>query len=93
MSVGTGQRIVTTPLKPDYRAAHCPGTGTPQACRLFAETFHFHDLLLSPASTQGWHSNLQRVLTGDAPPGYQTPAKAYGADFVLRVPGVTRDEV
>jgi short subunit dehydrogenase-like uncharacterized protein len=36
---------------------------------------------------------VQRVLAGEAPPGFQTPAKAYGPDIVLRVPGVTREEV
>ena len=35
----------------------------------------------------------QRVLAGEAPPGFQTPSKAYGADFVLSVPGVMRDNV
>lgn len=32
---------------------------------------------------------LERVLAGDAPPGYQTPSTAFGADFVLELPGVT----
>jgi short subunit dehydrogenase-like uncharacterized protein len=36
---------------------------------------------------------LQRVLRGDAPAGYQTPATAYGPDLVLEVPGVTREDV
>jgi len=36
---------------------------------------------------------LARVLRGDAPPGYQTPATAYGPDLVLEVPGVTREDV
>ena len=37
---------------------------------------------------------VKRVLGGDAPVGFQTPAKAYGADFVLGLEGVTRtDEV
>ena len=36
---------------------------------------------------------LQKVLTGDAPPGYQTPALAYGADFVLDCEGVTREDL
>ena len=36
---------------------------------------------------------VERVLAGDAPPGFQTPAKAYGADFTLEVEGVTREEV
>jgi short subunit dehydrogenase-like uncharacterized protein len=33
---------------------------------------------------------MERILAGDAPPGYQTPSTAYGADFVLGLPGVTR---
>ena len=33
---------------------------------------------------------LRRVLAGDAPAGYQTPAKAYGADLILEIEGVTR---
>jgi short subunit dehydrogenase-like uncharacterized protein len=36
---------------------------------------------------------VERVLAGQAPPGYQTPAKVYGADFVLGVAGVTREDV
>jgi short subunit dehydrogenase-like uncharacterized protein len=32
----------------------------------------------------------ERALEGDAPPGYQTPARAYGQDLVLAFPGVTR---
>jgi short subunit dehydrogenase-like uncharacterized protein len=36
---------------------------------------------------------LERVLRGDAPPGYQTPATAYGPDLVLEVPGVAREDV
>ena len=35
---------------------------------------------------------MGRVLAGDAPPGYQTPSLAYGADFVLEVPGVERTD-
>jgi short subunit dehydrogenase-like uncharacterized protein len=33
-----------------------------------------------------------KVLEGQAPVGYQTPAKAYGADFVLGLEGVTRTD-
>jgi short subunit dehydrogenase-like uncharacterized protein len=33
-----------------------------------------------------------RVLDGKAPPGFQTPATAYGADFVLELEGVTRED-
>jgi short subunit dehydrogenase-like uncharacterized protein len=33
---------------------------------------------------------IMRVLSGDAPAGYQTPSLAYGTDFVLEVPGAER---
>ncbi len=35
----------------------------------------------------------ERALAGDAPPGYQTPGRAYGKDFVLGFDGVTREDV
>jgi short subunit dehydrogenase-like uncharacterized protein len=38
-------------------------------------------------------SIVDRVLAGDAPPGYQTPATAYGADLILSVAGVVREDV
>lgn len=34
-----------------------------------------------------------KVLSGSVPAGYQTPATAYGADFVLECEGVTREDV
>jgi short subunit dehydrogenase-like uncharacterized protein len=34
-----------------------------------------------------------RVLRGEAPAGFQTPSRAYGADFVLGLEGVTREDV
>jgi len=34
----------------------------------------------------------QKILDGNFQPGFQTPAKAYGADLVLEIEGVTRDE-
>jgi short subunit dehydrogenase-like uncharacterized protein len=34
----------------------------------------------------------QRALGGDAPPGFQTPAKAYGPDLMLEVEGITRED-
>lgn len=34
----------------------------------------------------------ERILGGDLAPGYQTPAKAYGADLVLEIEGVTRQD-
>lgn len=33
---------------------------------------------------------VERVLDGHAPIGFQTPAQAYGADFIFTIPGVTR---
>ena len=35
---------------------------------------------------------VARVLAGHAPPGFQTPSRAYGPDFVLELPGVTRHD-
>lgn len=36
---------------------------------------------------------VQKVLTGHAPPGFQTPALAYGADFALECKGITREDI
>ncbi|MGL5863382.1 MAG: hypothetical protein ACRCY9_19235, partial [Phycicoccus sp.] len=36
---------------------------------------------------------VSRVLAGDAPSGYRTPASAWGADLVLDVPGLVREDV
>lgn len=36
---------------------------------------------------------LGKVLAGNAPTGFQTPAKAYGADLVMECEGVTREDV
>jgi short subunit dehydrogenase-like uncharacterized protein len=36
---------------------------------------------------------VRRVLAGDVLPGFQTAGAAYGADFVLETPGVTREDV
>ena len=36
---------------------------------------------------------VQRVLAGDAPVGFQTPSRAFGADFVLDADGVTREDL
>jgi short subunit dehydrogenase-like uncharacterized protein len=35
----------------------------------------------------------ERVLAGGATPGFQTPARALGKDFVLGLPGVQREDV
>lgn len=34
-----------------------------------------------------------KILAGDFKPGYQTPAKAYGADLVMEIEGVTRQDI
>lgn len=36
---------------------------------------------------------VARVLDGDAPPGFQTPGRAYGHELVLDIPGVERSDV
>ena len=36
---------------------------------------------------------VRKVLGGDAPPGFQTPALAYGADFVLAPGGARREDL
>jgi short subunit dehydrogenase-like uncharacterized protein len=36
---------------------------------------------------------VQKVLAGNALPGFQTPALAYGADFVLECEGVRREDL
>ncbi len=35
---------------------------------------------------------VEKVLAGAAPPGFQTPSKAYGPDFVLGIEGVSRQD-
>lgn len=36
---------------------------------------------------------VRHVLSGEAPPGHQTPSTAYGPDLVLETEGVTREDV
>jgi short subunit dehydrogenase-like uncharacterized protein len=35
-------------------------------------------------------ASVQRMLAGRIAPGFQTPARAFGRDFVLQIPGVSR---
>ncbi len=54
--------------------------------------------LHGPESGVTWTSRaalaaVRKVLSGDAPPGFQTPGKAYGPDFVLESEGVTREDL
>ncbi len=34
----------------------------------------------------------EKMLTGQAPAGFQTPSRAYGADLILEIPGVMRED-
>ncbi len=36
---------------------------------------------------------VDRVLTGDIKEGFQTPSKAFGKDFILEIPGVSREDI
>lgn len=36
---------------------------------------------------------VAKVLCKDAPIGFQTPSMAYGADFIMEIPGVVREDV
>lgn len=36
---------------------------------------------------------MERVLKGEAPPGFQTPSRAYGSDFIAGIEGVITDWV
>ncbi|MFN2316294.1 MAG: trans-acting enoyl reductase family protein [Gemmatimonadales bacterium] len=36
---------------------------------------------------------VRKVLGGGAPPGFQTPSRAYGPDFVLQLDGITREDI
>ncbi len=57
---------------------HCARLRTPEAYTLTAHTA----LALA-----------ERAMNGGAVPGFQTPAQAYGADFILDFPGVTRKDI
>jgi short subunit dehydrogenase-like uncharacterized protein len=35
----------------------------------------------------------QKILDGNFTPGFQTPAKVYGADLVMEIEGVSRQDV
>ena len=36
---------------------------------------------------------MKRILSGEYKPGFQTPSKAYGADFILQFDGVQREDM
>jgi short subunit dehydrogenase-like uncharacterized protein len=43
-------------------------------------------------TTRAAFAAVRRVLAGNIAPGYQTPGKAFGPDFVLECEGVTRED-
>ena len=36
---------------------------------------------------------VRKVLAGGASPGFQTPSRAFGADFILEIEGTTREDL
>jgi short subunit dehydrogenase-like uncharacterized protein len=36
---------------------------------------------------------IKRILLSDLKPGFQTPSRVYGADFILQFAGVTREDL
>lgn len=36
---------------------------------------------------------IEKVLAGNAPVGFQTPSRAYGADLILEIEGTTREDI
>ena len=38
-------------------------------------------------------ASVQKVLSGVVLPGFQTPSRAFGADFILEIPAVTRVDI
>ena len=37
--------------------------------------------------------SVEKVLAGETAPGFQTPSRAFGPDFILEIPGVRREDV
>jgi short subunit dehydrogenase-like uncharacterized protein len=60
---------------------------TDQASMIYGASGYTGTLIAEEARRQG----LQPVLAGDLA-GALTPAQAFGADFVLSIPGSTREE-
>lgn len=89
------QRTVTRGSTPSERAktsAHVWGKVDDDQGRSAASRLH------GPEAAVDWTARaalagVRRVLAGDAPAGFQTPAQAYGADFVLEAAGVTREDI
>jgi short subunit dehydrogenase-like uncharacterized protein len=89
------QRTVTRGSTPEERAkttAHVWGKVEDDARRSTVARLH------GPEAAVDWTARaalagVRRVLAGDAPVGFQTPARAFGADFAMEAAGVTREDV
>lgn len=64
--------------------------GEDSAGRSFSSTLSTPEVYSLTAQTAT--SIAARVLAGDTEPGFQTPARLFGADFILRFSGVTRTD-
>ena len=63
VSVGSGDRVVTTLLDRTYHATgKCRSGDEANNCPLFSETWFFHDLLRQPTQSTNWRAKIQRVL-------------------------------
>jgi hypothetical protein len=36
---------------------------------------------------------IRKIFGGTVSPGFQTPSRIFGPDFILEIPGVRRDDV
>ena len=88
--------IARLPPGPDERAldaghSHCWGEAVAADGRRVAARLHgpeaYHFTALTALAV------VERVLAGEARPGFQTPARVLGEDFVLGVAGVRREDV
>lgn len=61
------------------------GAGNVRAARLQAPEAYTLTALTAVAA-------IEHVLRGEAPAGFQTPSTAFGADFILEIPGVERTD-
>ena len=90
------RRIDALPAGPDEAArrasrtlvlAEVEGPGG-QWARALLETPNGYDLTRTAAVEAAF-----RVAGGEVPPGFRTPATAFGADFVVGLPGCRRMEL
>jgi short subunit dehydrogenase-like uncharacterized protein len=56
-------------------------------------TARLHALEPYEFTAQATVAVVHRVLAGDIEPGFQLPGRLYGPDFVLQLPGVTREDL